>query len=274
MVGESNTGATDKAQRQLLIYERAVPVSRQRHADWSVKAGQDYSFASSINSVPLMTAEFNVAMPEFAIVFAGQGDQVVPVAMLGVRDQENLYVSRSGGWTARYIPAFLRRYPFVFASTDAGDNFTLCIDEDFSGANTEGRGERLFDSTGERTQYLQGVLGFLQAYQQQFLRTQAFTRRLVEFDLLEPMQAQFTLPGGQRMTLTGFQAISAERLKALSGERLEQLARADELDLIYAHLHSLRNFTPTAERVREHDAQAEGAPETAEPARELAEQDA
>ncbi|MCO6049622.1 SapC family protein [Mesorhizobium sp. RP14(2022)] len=236
--------------KQLLIYERAVPVSRQNHGAISVKAGNDFGFARHVNSVPLMTAEFGAVSPEYAIVFAGEGQEIIPVVLLGVRDNENLFVKEDGAWSGKYVPAFLRRYPFVFASTDAGDNFTLCIDEDFSGANTDGIGERLFDSAGERTQYLQSVLGFLQAYQQQFIRTQAFTRRLAELDLLEPMQAQFTLPGNQRMTLTGFQAVNADRLKALSGDKLETLARSDELDLIYAHLHSLRNFTATAERLQ------------------------
>jgi hypothetical protein len=122
---------------QLLVYESAVPVSRQRHRDWSVKTGQDYSFASRINSVPLMAAEFASAAADCPIVFAGSGDEIVPAALLGFRDQENLYVDTEGKWTARYIPAFLRRYPFVFASRDAGKSFTLCIDESFSGCNTE-----------------------------------------------------------------------------------------------------------------------------------------
>lgn len=59
------------------------------------------------------------------------------------------------------MPAFLRRYPFVFSSNDDASTFTLCIDEEFDGLNQDGRGERLFDSEGERTQYLQNVLGFL-----------------------------------------------------------------------------------------------------------------
>lgn len=235
--------------KQLLIYERATPLSRQRHVDWSVKMSADYGFARQVNSVPLMVAEFAFSAPEYAIVFGGQPGEIIPVVLLGVRDNENVHVAEDGSWTGKYVPAFVRRYPFVFSSTDSGENFTLCIDEDYAGFNQENRGERLFDADGEQTQYLQNVLGFLQAYQVQFQRTQAFTKRLEELGLLEAMQAQFTLRSGQRMTLSGFMTVNRERLKALAPEKLAELMQADELELIYLHLQSLRNFTPTAERV-------------------------
>src|SRR5437016_382128 len=76
--------------KQLLIYERAVPVNPKQHGNLSVKSGADYGFARQVNSVPLMAAEFEPACGEYAIVFAGQGTEVTPVVLLGVRDQENL----------------------------------------------------------------------------------------------------------------------------------------------------------------------------------------
>lgn len=233
---------------QLLIYERAVPVSQQRHRDWYIKSGTDYGFAGKVNSVPLVAAEVAVASGTYPVVFAGEGD-VVPVVLLGVRDGENLYVDKDGRWDAKYVPAFVRRYPFVFSSTDDGKTFTLCLDEDFSGVNTEGRGERLFDKDGERTQYLKNVLNFLQVYQAQFQRTQGLCRKLADLDLFEPMQAQVKLKTGQQLTLGGFKVINRAKLKALPAETLGELAKADELEVIYAHLGSLRNFGPMVERM-------------------------
>ena len=167
-----------------------------------------------------------------------------------MRERQNLFVDERGAWKGKYIPAFFRRYPFVFSGSGTGGTFTLCIDEEFSGCNKEGRGERLFDSQGERTQYLEGILNFLQAYQAQFQRTQGFSRQLVDLNLLEPMQAQFTLKTGQRGTLGGFRAINRERVKALDGDKLTALARSDELELVYTHLQSLGNFTPMVERAK------------------------
>jgi hypothetical protein len=233
---------------QLLIYERAVPVSQQRHRDWYIKTGNDYSFAGKVNSVPLVAAEITIAAQTYPIVFAGESD-LVPVVLLGVRDGENLFIGKDGAWDAKYVPAFVRRYPFVFSSTDEGRNFTLCLDEDFSGLNTEGKGERLFDTEGERTQYLKNVLNFLQVYQAQFQRTQTLCKKLADLDLFEPMQAQVRLKSGQQLTLGGFKVVSRDKLKALPAETLGELAKADELEVIYAHLASLRNFGPMVERM-------------------------
>jgi len=97
-----------------------------------------------------MAAEFASAALEYAIVFGGTGDVVLPAAVLGVRTDENLYVTEQGGWQAKYIPAFVRRYPFVFFTRDEGKTFTLCIDEAFPGFNQSGRGERLLATTASR----------------------------------------------------------------------------------------------------------------------------
>lgn len=234
---------------QLLIYETAVPVTHSRHGEWSVEVGTDYNFSAKLNSAPLMAVEFPSAAAEYAIVFAGTGDVVMPAAILGVRGDENLYLTRGGGWQAKYIPAFLRRYPFIFSSRDEGKTFMLCIDEGFPGFNREGRGEKLFGEEKKPTPYVDNVLKFLQQYQVEFRRTEAFCKRLKDLNLLEPMQAQISLDSGERMSLTGFSAVSRARLKTLSATVLAELAKSDELELVYTHLASMRNFSGMRERL-------------------------
>jgi hypothetical protein len=231
-----------------LIYETAVPVSKTRHAGWSVEVGADFAFSRRVNSVPLMAVEFPAAAAEYAVVFAGNEEAVMPAVILGMRGEENLYLGPLGGWQAKYVPAFLRRYPFVFSSPDNGKNFVLCIDEGFPGFNQEGRGEKLFNGEGKPSPYVENVLRFLQSYQVEFRRTQAFCKKLQELNLLEPMRAQVTLDTGERLALTGFMAVNRGRLKTLAGEKLAEMARNDELELVYAHLHSMRNFAAMRER--------------------------
>lgn len=234
---------------QLLIYETAVPVSSGRHAKASVEAGKGYGYARKINSVPLMAVEFPQAAADYAIVFASSGDALVPVVILGARQNENLYVDEDDGWKVGYIPAFLRRYPFVFSSSADGKTFTLCVDEAFQGLNYQGRGQALFGADGKATAYVDNVLKFLQEYRVQFERTRAFCAKLKALDLVEPMQAQFTLPQGEKMTLTGFHVVDRARLKKLPGDKLAELAATDELELLYLHLHSMRNFGAVKDRL-------------------------
>lgn len=234
---------------QLLIYESAVPVTANKHGDWSLEMANDFGFTKHVNSVPLMAVEFPNAASEYAIVFSGTKEAVIPAVILGMRADENLYLTEVGGWQARYVPAFVRRYPFVFAITDDGKKFTLCIDESFPHFNQAGRGERLFTEDKKPTPYVERVLKFLAQYQIEFQRTQAFCKKLLELDLLEPMRAQAELGSGEKLSLGGFMAVNRDKAKALAPEKLAELAKTDELELLYLHLHSMRNFPAMANRL-------------------------
>jgi hypothetical protein len=228
--------------KQLQYYERAVPVSAKRHANWALESRTDYEYADHSNSVPLAATEFAAAAGDYPIVFVGEEELVRPVVLLGLKPEENLYLDEQGTWSARYIPAFVRRYPFVFAKSDDGSTLTLCIDEGYSGWNQDGQGNPLFDSKGEGTDFLNKMFGFATAYQRDFDATLAFCRKLQELDLLEPMTARFKLPSGDKAQLTGFRAIDRDKLKALPGDKLAELAKSGELELIYLHLQSMRNI--------------------------------
>jgi SapC/SecA DEAD-like domain len=185
----------------------------------------------------------------YPIVFAGTKESFTPAVILGVRESQNLYLSQDAKWDAKYIPAFVRRYPFVFTKSDDEKRLVLCIDEAYAGFNQNGRGQRLFGEDGKPTEYVQNMLQFLQEYQAQFERTQAFCTRIRELDLLEPMQAQVEMRSGEKSSLTGFMAVNRTRLKALGGEKLAELANTDELELIYLHLQSMRNFQSLPDRL-------------------------
>lgn len=235
---------------QQLFYRSAVPVSAQRHRDWSVKTGESYAFAAGVNSVPVTAIEFAQAAAEYPVVFAGTEQSVFPAVILGLKENQNLWVAADGAWKGKYVPAFVRRYPFVFSQDAEGKVFTLHLDETFEGCNQSGRGERLFDAEGAQTQYLRTVLGFLQEYQARFRRTQAYCARLLELKLLQPMQAQFTLSGGEQRSLSGFMVVDRAKLKALPADVLAEMVTKDELECTFLHLASLRHFQDMLERAQ------------------------
>ena len=174
---------------QLLIYNDVAPVSFARHADLSIKAVSDYRFAAHVNSVPLLASEIVPASADYPVVFTVTPDGAVPVAVLGLQEGANLFVGEDGQWLGGYVPAFLRRYPFVFSTEDGGERLTLCIDESYAGCNREDRGERLFDADGEHTLRLKSVLEFLKQYQVEFERTRQFCANLQALGLFEQAYA-------------------------------------------------------------------------------------
>jgi len=228
--------------KQPLLSQRAVPVSAQRHGDWCLEARTDYRFVSRSRSVPLTAGEFSVAAMEYAIVFAAADGTAQPAAVLGLGADENLYLDRRGRWKARYLPAFVRRYPFVFSPTEDEGRWILCIDEAHAGWNREGRGSRLFDASRNPTEYLGRALKFAQEYQRESQRTRAFCARLEELGLIRPMTARLRHASGREVAMTGLLAVDRERLKALPGEALSELAQSGELELIYVHLQSMGNL--------------------------------
>lgn len=233
--------------KQLMIYTSVVPVTRREHGDLAFKADGRFDFARGVNAAPLVLGEFAAAAPEYAIVFAEGEGEPVPAALFGAAAETNAFVTEDGRWDGRYVPAFLRRWPFVFSGSADGETLTLCIDETAPGFNREGRGERLFDSEGSPTVFTNRMLQFLQEYQAQHQRTRAFCARLKALDLLQPVEARLEMGEAGPRTLTGLSIVNREKLRALGEADVLELLRNDWLEAIYLHLFSLTGL----ERLRE-----------------------
>ena len=234
----------------LLFYEKPVALNKVTHKDVKIAPlGGDYSFAAQTNSVIMAGLEFAEAAKEYPVVFAkAANDKVLPVALLGLRNSENLFVDADGKWDGRYIPAFVRRYPFVLAQLPESKDLTVCIDQGYAGYNAED-GKSLFDENGESTPLLQRAIDFLSDYQRQYRRTEAFIQRLVDNDLLMSLSAKVNMTGGQQFALTGFMVIDEKKLLKLEDEAALKLFRAGELAWVYSHLLSLSNLSRLVDRV-------------------------
>lgn len=232
----------------LLFYDKPVALNKVQHKDLKIKPMEnDFNFARDTNSVILAGVEFTEAAREYPIVFAKAGETVVPVALLGLRNQENLFVKEDGAWDARYVPAFVRRYPFVLAETGEQGQRMVCIDESFPGLN-EKEGQALFED-GEPTQLLKQAMDFLEEYQRQYMRTERFVQRLQDNELLMSLNAKVDMVDGQQYGLTGLLAVDEKKLLQLPDDKALELYRSGELAWVYCHLMSLGNMGSMVDRV-------------------------
>ena len=232
----------------LLFYKNPVPLNKVDYKNIKISgADRTYEFAAKTNSVILAGVEFSEAAKEYPIVFAQAGDNAIPVALLGMRNEENLYVDESGNWDARYIPAFVRRYPFVLAETGDAGQRAVCIDETFEGFNDD-EGEPLFDDD-EPTPILQQAMSFLEEYQGKYIRTEAFVKRLRDNDLLMELNARVDMVDGQQFGLSGLLAVDERKLLQLPEDKAMELFRSGELSWIYCHLMSLGTMSHMIERI-------------------------
>jgi hypothetical protein len=231
-----------------IYYEKPVLLDRDRHRRLRVVPSTSFAFARRANSVYLTGVEFSEAMKEFAIVFTrAAGGKVVPVAMLGLRSRENLFVTDDDEWDANYIPAFVRRYPFVLAHL-AGDQLAVCIDEAYGGFGPK-EGEALFDDKGANSPFLANAVEFLERFQREFTRTEAFCERLARAGLLREMNAKADLKDGRSFTVNGLLVVDEQKLLALPDAVALSLFRSGELHLASMHLASLSNMQRLADRL-------------------------
>jgi hypothetical protein len=230
----------------LLFYRKPVLLDRERHAELKLDRGAGYGFARSSNSVMLSGEEFAAASASYPVVFVDiGGGRLFPVALLGLRARENLFVRASGAWEAgRYVPAFVRRYPFVLT-----DDQNVCFDE--AAPALKGRkGEPLFAPDGASTPVLAETLAFLSAYQRTIDETQRFVDRLSTLALLKPIALQVAVDADAPFRLKGLHVVDEAALNALQDEALLPLFRAGWLGWIHAHLTSLARIDDLGARSR------------------------
>lgn len=228
--------------KQLLIYDRPRQLNRVADRQLRMTAKPvGFDFARTVNSVPLVLAEFAQAGLEYPIVFAGQPGDEVPAVLLGLTAGDNLFVEDDGRWaTGSYVPAFIRRYPFVLAEKAGGEDFTVCVDEAFPGLSAAS-GEPLFNEDGSDGPVLKHAIAFLTNFQDGLKATRTFTARVRELGLLEAKTIRLEPAEGEASMLQGLSVVSEERLRALKGKPLQNLLASGELAAIHAHLQSLNN---------------------------------
>ena len=230
---------------EVLFYERPVPLNRTQHKNLRIKSLPNFKFAQKVHSVPLTGVEFPAAARDLPILFAGTSvDDAGPMALLGLRQDENLFVDADGRWLPNtYIPAFIRRYPFVLAEKPAGepgDDFTVFLDEGYQGFS-DSEGERLFKDDGTDSQTLTNAVSFLGEFQQHVGRTRWFMEQLRKHQLLEPRNIRLQKEGVS-VNLSGLFTVNEDKLRQLDEKTAHEFLREGVFGWVYAHLLSLPNL--------------------------------
>ncbi len=219
------------------LYGSLAPLTALQHGRLKLRPA-GYGFARHMPAVPLAVEEFPQAARHMGVVFATQPPHL-PLAILGSGSAHHLFIDAAGGWQPGvYLPAYLRRYPFLLVRLNAGsEEMALCVD---AGAEqlSEAEGEALFDEAGKPSAAAQARFEFARALEGSFRRTHEFAKALAEMKLLAPAALHFELDG-RPMRVDGFHAVQREALQALSPAQLAELRDKGWLEAIYAHLFSV-----------------------------------
>lgn len=236
---------------EMIFYESVVALNDQTHAKVKVRPATSFAYAAKTNSVPLLASEFFECAREYPIIFARGDAGPLPAALLGLRDSENLYVDAAGKWDARYVPAFVRRYPFVPGKGAQGE-LLVCIDESSQCFDAD-VGEALF-ADGKPTAQLEHAIKFLTEFHQGAAATEMLGRRLEELGLLRQADSVAQLNDGSQFRLNGLNVVDEAKLRALDRDTVQELFANGSLAVIYAHLMSLGNLAALVDRLSRRDA--------------------
>ncbi len=213
----------------------------------SAKYGDDTMFVLTFPS------EFRDVQTNYPILFHRDEKGVYyPVALFGFEEGENLYLD-DDGWDAGYVPAMIRRQPFMIGfqqtETDGEKGLIRVLSIDMEHPRvSQDEGEALFQPLGGRTEYLESTANLLEAIYEGQEHGKQFVKECYERGLIEEVSFDIALKDGSRNQLLGFSTINEERVQEMSGEALEQFNKKGFLMPLFMMLASLTNIRSLVER--------------------------
>lgn len=226
----------------VLFYSQPEPLTPELHGKLGVKRMDGpFTFAKVGHAIPLTVGEFPLAAVTGPIIFVG--DEKLPIAVMGLNAGENMFVRDNGMFEPGvYIPAYVRRYPFVFANDQANSQMVLCVDRKAEFI-VEG-GDMPFFENGQPSEYTKNCIEFCNNFEIERQRTLSFVQILKDLDLFEQKTANFTPMNpdgtpGQPQKIADYFGVSEDKLNKLPTEKLVELRDNGALSQIYAHMLSL-----------------------------------
>ncbi|MFA6144986.1 MAG: SapC family protein [Sulfurimonas sp.] len=213
------------------------------HKDTAIKAYDKFSYAQELISAPITVAEFYECCKDYPIVFVKDAENNWSAsAMLGYEEKKNLFINDAGEWEKlRYVPASIRRYPFIYVAQE-NNQLSLGMESDAKSEAEADRERKLFDAEGKASEFLNGVLGFMNQFQNDATATNNFIKQLDEWELLEEKTAQIMTPDQKSYQINGFYVVNEEKLQHLSKKKKQDICDQNAYPLITAHLISLSNI--------------------------------
>ncbi len=210
-----------------------IPVRQDTHCDlgWSRAVG--FGFARSVTTVAVATSEIPRVAQVMPVVFRKRDNRWETVAIMGLADGSNAYVSGAGRWRAAFVPALLRVYPFCIDDLGA-----LSVWDGFSPDEPTKKGVEPFFENGTLTTRLSETQHFLGVVAAGIASACPVLESLDAAGVLVPWHCPGIEVASARDDLF---ALDALRLQALDDKAVLAHFRAGALRWLHAHIDSLHH---------------------------------
>ena len=223
-----------------LFYKDLLPLSSNIHGKFKSRMTTAAPFLAEAHAIPITIDEFAIAQRYYPIVFS-VGENPVPLALMGLNEGVNVFVDKDGKLISEaYVPAYVRRYPFILARLrPESDELSLCFDPQSGIVGEFDEGSPLFDD-GKPSDATGNILRFCEEFEMSVQRTAGFVKELQELDLLIDGEVTIQPTGSEQPFIyRGFQMVSEEKFRDLRGDALRKMNQNNMLPLVMAHLFSL-----------------------------------
>jgi hypothetical protein len=224
-----------------LFYSALEALNVTQHGKMHIKPIEKAPIIAKTHAIPATVDEFALLQRHFPIIFS-VGDQPVPLVLMGLSEGVNVFLNEDGklhdGMV--YVPAYMRRYPFLLARLRPdSDELSLCFDPTSGAVGDFEEGEPLFDGD-QPSQATKAILEFCEQFETAGQRTAVFIEELKKSGLLMDGEVAIQPEGAEQpFVYRGFQMVDEEKLRELRGDELRKMNQNGMLALIYAHLFSL-----------------------------------
>jgi hypothetical protein len=248
-----------------LLYKEIHPLNVTQHGTMKVRPASTPAQIGNVHAVPVTVDEFGLAQRHYPIVFS-VGESPIPIALMGLNEGVNVFIDANGiiGDSNMYVPAYIRRYPFLLARLrQDSDELSLCYDPSSGAVGDFEDGQALFDGD-QPSEATRNILQFCEQFETAGQRTGAFIEELKNSGLL--MEGEVAIqPQGveQPFIYRGFRMVDEEKLRELRGDELRKLNQSGLLPLIYAHLFSLSQMRDVFARQVQQGKAPQQVPQTA-----------
>ncbi|HSG33684.1 MAG TPA: SapC family protein [Sphingomonadaceae bacterium] len=235
--------ASEPTTKLPMFYNDLMPLNLRDHKGWKSRKADRASWLENQHAVPLTVEEFPLAMRHFPIVFSS-GENPVPLALFGLNEGINVFMDSDGKITEEiYLPAYVRRYPFLLARLDPkSDNMSLCFDPSSGLLGEFKEGDEMFVDD-KPSDFTQGVMKFCENFEQAGQRTQFFVDELKKNELLMEGEVAIQRTGAEEgappFVYRGFKMVNQEKFKEVPGDKLVEWNKSGFLTLVQAHFLSL-----------------------------------
>ncbi|MCK8043604.1 SapC family protein [Shewanella sp. 1CM18E] len=234
-----------------------VPLNFEHHLQMRINDSKDFSRFSDQHLIPVVFHEFHHLASEFPLVFVKNTEtgQFIPVAMMGIKPDLNLYC-QTPNWPASVYPKGFNNAPLSLVKTDNdGANVLVCVDTDSPLiSSVENQGNRLFNDNKEQSDFLKKRTEALLDIAALNEQTTNVCQLLASKSLFTAKQLTVKLLNSkQPININGVYVIDEQALNQLSDEDFLSLKANGLLPLIYAHLVSLQQISRLIELQNKYD---------------------